>query len=231
MAWQRQQDDTAVVEQIALAVDRFHRHRQLPVDRKVADLVGIFLARCFEFVRVADESRLAKERVATAVIGVKVRVHDHVDVFGLQPDRFQVGDEVVARAGKDRHRARHRPPATLGIRLGGRMATRVEQHVAQAVTQQVAGDGQVDGFVLFGASHINAPAHAQAAARQDVHFHFPISLPWSRATRTASTMWVYPVQRHRLPESPSRICASSASGYFWSRSVAVMSMPGVQKPH
>ena len=190
VTWQRHQDDPAVVEQIALAVDRFHRHRQLPVDRQVAHLVGVLLARGFEFARMTDDGRLAEEGVATAVIRVKVRIHDHVDVVRLQPDGFQVGDEVVARAGKDRHRARHRPPATLGMRLGGRMATRVEQHVALWMTKQVARHRQVDGFVLFGTSHVNAAAHSQAPAGQNVHFHFSVSLPWSRATRTASTIWV-----------------------------------------
>ncbi len=40
-----------------------------------------------------------------------------------------------------------------------------------------------------------------------------------------------PVQRQRLPEMPSRIASSLASGYLRSRSSPVIRMPGVQKPH
>jgi len=39
------------------------------------------------------------------------------------------------------------------------------------------------------------------------------------------------VHRHRLPLSPSVICASVGWGCFWSRLTVAITMPGVQKPH
>ena len=53
----------------------------------------------------------------------------------------------------------------------------------------------------------------------------------SAAARMARTMCSYPVQRQMFPEIPSRISSSAARGYLRNRSVAVISMPGVQNPH
>src|SRR5690606_12106360 len=41
----------------------------------------------------------------------------------------------------------------------------------------------------------------------------------------------YPVQRQRLPSSPSRTACSSGSGFSDNRSSDCMIIPGVQKPH
>ena len=43
-------------------------------------------------------------------------------------------------------------------------------------------------------------------------------------------LW-YPVQRQRLPSSPSRISRSVGFGFSVSRPTAAITMPGVQKPH
>ena len=43
-------------------------------------------------------------------------------------------------------------------------------------------------------------------------------------------LW-YPVQRHRLPDSASRISRSPASGWALRKAVICMRKPGVQKPH
>src|SRR5438552_11103242 len=51
------------------------------------------------------------------------------------------------------------------------------------------------------------------------------------AARAAATMFLYPVQRHRLPEMASRICASDGSGHSRRKQVSVIRKPGVQKPH
>jgi hypothetical protein len=48
---------------------------------------------------------------------------------------------------------------------------------------------------------------------------------------TASTMFWYPVQRQRFPDSVSRISGSLGCGWSLSRATSVMRMPGVQKPH
>ena len=50
-------------------------------------------------------------------------------------------------------------------------------------------------------------------------------------TCTARTMFWYPVQRQMLPSSSSRISPSLALGWFLHRSTALITMPGVQKPH
>src|SRR6185437_9646456 len=51
------------------------------------------------------------------------------------------------------------------------------------------------------------------------------------AFRTALTMFWYPVQRHRLPSSPSLTSSSVGCGLSRNRSAAAMIMPGVQYPH
>ena len=43
-------------------------------------------------------------------------------------------------------------------------------------------------------------------------------------------LW-YPVQRHRLPSSPTRTSSSLGCGFSASSDTAAMTMPGVQKPH
>src|SRR5262244_2411525 len=50
----------------------------------------------------------------------------------------------------------------------------------------------------------------------------------SAARRTARTMFSYPVHRHRLPSSPSRISWLLGWGLLRSRSAAAMIIPGVQ---
>src|SRR6266851_8462036 len=47
----------------------------------------------------------------------------------------------------------------------------------------------------------------------------------------AKTMLWYPVQRHRLPSRYSRTSRSLGRGLFFTRSSALITMPGVQKPH
>src|SRR5438874_8523237 len=44
-------------------------------------------------------------------------------------------------------------------------------------------------------------------------------------------MFWYPVQRQRLPSSSARIVFSSALGCLCTRSIALITIPGVQKPH
>src|ERR1035441_1188525 len=51
------------------------------------------------------------------------------------------------------------------------------------------------------------------------------------ASSTAARICSYPVQRHRLPASASRICGPDGSGLARSRSCAGTSRPGVEKPH
>jgi hypothetical protein len=51
------------------------------------------------------------------------------------------------------------------------------------------------------------------------------------ARRIERTIPWYPVQRQRLPLIATRTAAASGSGMIFIRSQAVISMPGVQKPH
>src|SRR5689334_17205048 len=79
--------------------------------------------------------------------------------------------------------------------------------------------------------HIGAPAAQQPQVLDPLdgladHFWYAL-----RASYTASTIGMYPVQRQRLPESTSRMRALSASGSSLRSACAVVSMPGVQKPH
>src|SRR5205814_180051 len=77
------------------------------------------------------------------------------------------------------------------------------------------------------------PARCRAVGR--AHDPLPCAAPWAATVFAASaialTMFVYPVQRHRLPASPWRISASEPARPRWIRSRALISMPGVQKPH
>ena len=54
---------------------------------------------------------------------------------------------------------------------------------------------------------------------------------FAAAVRTALTIFMYPVQRQRLPESAQRISSSVGSGLASSSATEVIIMPGVQKPH
>src|SRR6185503_14672690 len=51
------------------------------------------------------------------------------------------------------------------------------------------------------------------------------------AQSTDLTMFWYPVQRHKLPDSAQRTSSSVGSGFSSSRALAASIMPGVQKPH
>jgi hypothetical protein len=51
------------------------------------------------------------------------------------------------------------------------------------------------------------------------------------ASATASIIWLYPVQRQRLPERPSRISSIVGSGFRFSKCTAARIIPGVQMPH
>ena len=53
----------------------------------------------------------------------------------------------------------------------------------------------------------------------------------SAASSTASRIFVYPVQRQRLPASAARIASRSGRGVASSRACAVRRIPGVQYPH
>ena len=48
---------------------------------------------------------------------------------------------------------------------------------------------------------------------------------------TASTIFAYPVHRHRLPAMASRTSSSVGLGFSSSSAFAASTMPGVQKPH
>src|ERR1700733_5293946 len=50
----------------------------------------------------------------------------------------------------------------------------------------------------------------------------------SAAAITASTMFWYPVQRHRFPDSASRTSSSLGERFSSRKAVMVMRMPGVQ---
>ena len=51
------------------------------------------------------------------------------------------------------------------------------------------------------------------------------------ASATASKICIYPVQRHRLPESPSRMSSIVGAGFFCNSCKAARIIPGVQIPH
>ena len=53
----------------------------------------------------------------------------------------------------------------------------------------------------------------------------------SEAAKTASTMWTYPVQRHRLPPMALRTSSSLGCGFRASNALAERIIPGVQYPH
>src|SRR5690606_22086244 len=75
----------------------------------------------------------------------------------------------------------------------------------------------------LGDGHAAPPCAAAAAAGAGVVL--------LAASCTALTMFWYPVQRHRLPSSPSRTVCSSGFGCSRTTSIDCMIMPGVQKPH
>src|SRR5262249_47503214 len=58
--------------------------------------------------------------------------------------------------------------------------------------------------------------------------YFASAFSFSAAYRMASTILLYPVQRHKLPEMPQRISSSVGLGFLLSRCLALIIMPGVQ---
>src|SRR3989454_960006 len=60
---------------------------------------------------------------------------------------------------------------------------------------------------------------------------FPRITARTPGTFNAFSMFMYPVQRHRFPEIPRRICSSVGCGFFWRNATEHIIIPGVQKPH
>ena len=86
------------------------------------------------------------------------------------------------------------------------------------------------GTELTGASDQALVFLAQQSARGDgIHGASPC-MAWL-ACCTARMMLTYPVQRHRLPDKPSAICAGVGLGLRRSKSTDAITIPGVQKPH
>src|SRR5258705_6320780 len=79
---------------------------------------------------------------------------------------------------------------------------------------------------ILTAQHRGADA-ARCRAVGRAHDPLPCAASISAASAIALTMFVYPVQRHRLPASPWRISASEPARPRWIRSRAVISMAGV----
>ena len=99
--------------------------------------------------------------------------------------------------------------------------------VATLTAQQAGVLTAQDGSAEHAGRHALRPSSGACRSRGSA----PLSLRTSAACPTAARMPAYPVQRHRLPESPSRIVSPSASGSSASRLHAVRTNPGVQKPH
>ena len=62
-----------------------------------------------------------------------------------------------------------------------------------------------------------------------VFYVFPA--PGTEAAPTASTIFLYPVHRHRLEDMDRTISSLLGCGILSNRPFAVSIMPGVQKPH
>src|SRR5438105_15196867 len=76
---------------------------------------------------------------------------------------------------------------------------------------------------------ILAPQYRRAdaeACRRRIHHALPCAFSVSAASAIALTMFVSPVQRHKLPASPLRMSASEPALPRWIRSRALLSMPG-----
>jgi len=231
MARQRHQHDAGISEEIPLAVHGLDGLSVVPIR---AEIAGRLCARrfCgFDLTGVGEDRGLAEELVAAAMVGVEMRIDDDIDIVGLQPDTGEARQQGLVRAHERLHDLRERSPALLGMIDHGGMTAGVEQHVALFVPDQGTADGKIDHLATVGTGHVNALLHAKTPGGEEIELHGVFSTRRAAALLIAATMFWYPVQRQRLPESPSLISSSLASGYFRSRSSPVISMPGVQKPH
>ena len=63
-----------------------------------------------------------------------------------------------------------------------------------------------------------------------VVFYFAEAMARAPAAMLLTMLW-YPVQRQKLPSSASRTSLSLGAGLDFAKSIAFITMPGVQKPH
>ena len=151
---------------------------------------------------VRGEDRLVLHRGAIA----------HVGGVGRGDDRAHAGHGRGA-GGVDPHQT--------GVRLAAAEDLAVE-HAGQ---REVGG---IDGRARHLARRVDARERLPDDARRRGHGATACPARRSDALRTASTIFWYPVHRHRLPESASRTCASVGRGHSSRYAFAERIMPGMQ---
>ena len=101
-----------------------------------------------------------------------MRADDDVDIVALQADAGERGDDIVAGRHDRRHQPGETAPARLGVVRQRRVAAGIEQHIALRMAQQRAAHRHVEGLAPIGIGEIEAFARAQAAAGEEMHFHY-----------------------------------------------------------
>src|SRR5262249_889299 len=171
MAGERHQHNAPVTEKVPLATDRFHRQRMLPFYGDIASRQTVRRPCSLQVQGMHDHRCLLEECIATAVIGMQVRVDDEIDVFGTQSKTGQTREHVIVRTHDGCDEFYHRTPPRGGVLGHARMAASVEQHVALRVPQEDAQNGQLNRLIPPRVGQVNAFAHAQTPAGEDVHLH------------------------------------------------------------
>src|SRR5580704_1904593 len=108
-----------------------------------------------------------------------------------------------------------------------RQFSRLEQHHQVRPTRESSPHARLASHARESRRQI--PRGFQLVRRQKGS-HARVSVSRTAAT-TDSKIFMYPVQRHKFPESPSRICASLGCGKRANKFTAAKIIPGVQIPH
>ncbi len=96
VARQRHQNDAAVAEHVALAVDRIDRRAVLPLGRDIALRLRALGARRFDLLAMNNETRALEEGIAAAMVGMQMRAYDDIDIVADEPDAAERVHDIVA---------------------------------------------------------------------------------------------------------------------------------------
>src|SRR5258706_16042747 len=103
MAGERYQHQLAVPEYVALAGDGIRWLSVVPIGPQIAGRLRPGRVRSLDFRGMHQDGRLLEKLVAAAMIGMKVRVDDDVDIVRIDTDTRQTRQQRVLRAHHWRH--------------------------------------------------------------------------------------------------------------------------------
>ena len=211
----------AVTHRGPVGMERIHLGRALGVRDRIERLVldadrGSRAPCLLGLVRGDDRDGLAE--VADAVDRQHGLVRE-LEAVGLRAGHVLVREHRMNAGQRQRLREIDRDDPCVNVRAPDRPTPEHPGRAEIARERELAGDFRHGVGAPRGRNGGAASQRPRRAAHR------------LAATRTASRIFWYPVQRHRLPESASRISSSVGSDVRRRRSAAATTNPGVQKPH